>query len=228
MKGSRLFMAGKGLFITLEGGEGVGKTTMLKKLAQTLEQKNISYIITREPGGIMIAEKIREVILDSAHTMMDARTEALLYAAARRQHLVEKVAPALHEGKVVLCDRFIDSSLAYQGYARGLGIDEVLSINAFAIDQHMPDFTFYLDMDPLDGLARIVAEKGREINRLDLESIEFHQKVRAGYNKVIGMYPNRIKKIDAARDVEQVAAEMNSLLIAKLEEFSVVMSNNKK
>lgn len=220
-------MAGKGLFITLEGGEGVGKTTMLKELAKTLEEKNIQYIITREPGGIMIAEKIREVILDSRHTIMDARTEALLYAAARRQHLVEKVAPALAEGKVVLCDRFIDSSLAYQGYARGLGIDEVLSINAFAIDQYMPNYTFYLDMDPAEGLARITAEKGREINRLDLESIEFHQKVREGYNKVIGMYPNRIKKIDASRSLEQVATEMTTELMTLLEDFQVALSNIK-
>lgn len=220
-------MAGKGLFITLEGGEGVGKTTMLKELAKTLEENNIQYVITREPGGIMIAEKIREVILDSTHTMMDARTEALLYAAARRQHLVEKVAPALAEGKVVLCDRFIDSSLAYQGYARGLGIDEVLSVNAFAIDQYMPDYTFYLDMDPTEGLARIAAEKGREINRLDLESIEFHQKVREGYNKVIGMYPNRIKKIDASRSLEQVATEMKAELMTLLEDFQVALSNIK-
>lgn len=220
-------MAGKGLFITLEGGEGVGKTTMLKELAKTLEENNIQYVITREPGGIMIAEKIREVILDSTHTMMDARTEALLYAAARRQHLVEKVAPALAEGKVVLCDRFIDSSLAYQGYARGLGIDEVLSVNAFAIDQYMPDYTFYLDMDPAEGLARIAAEKGREINRLDLESIEFHQKVREGYNKVIGMYPNRIKKIDASRSLEQVATEMKAELMTLLEDFQVALSNIK-
>lgn len=220
-------MAGKGLFITLEGGEGVGKTTMLKELAKTLEENNIQYVITREPGGIMIAEKIREVILDSTHTMMDARTEALLYAAARRQHLVEKVAPALAEGMVVLCDRFIDSSLAYQGYARGLGIDEVLSVNAFAIDQYMPDYTFYLDMDPTEGLARIAAEKGREINRLDLESIEFHQKVREGYNKVIGMYPNRIKKIDASRSLEQVATEMKAELMTLLEDFQVALSNIK-
>lgn len=221
-------MARTGIFITLEGGEGVGKTTMLKELATTLEQKNIQYIITREPGGIMIAEKIREVILDSAHTMMDARTEALLYAAARRQHLVEKVAPALAEGKVVLCDRFIDSSLAYQGYARGLGIDEVLSINAFAIDQYMPDYTFYLDMDPAEGLARIAAEQGREINRLDLESMEFHQRVREGYNKVIEKYPNRIKQIDASRSREQVAVEMKTELMTLLEDFSVALSNSKK
>lgn len=124
----------KGLFITFEGGEGAGKTTVLTKVEQWLKEKGHALLRTREPGGITIAEKIRTVILDIEHTEMDGRTEALLYAAARRQHLVEKVLPALEKGNIVLCDRFIDSSLAYQGYARGLGIDEVLSINEFAIE----------------------------------------------------------------------------------------------
>ncbi|MFP3421941.1 dTMP kinase, partial [Bacillus sp. SIMBA_161] len=120
-------------FITLEGGEGSGKTTALAKLAERLVADGFEVVTTREPGGIEIAEKIREVILDRTHTAMDARTEALLYAAARRQHLVERVLPALEQGKIVLCDRFVDSSLAYQGHARGLGLDDVLAINEFAI-----------------------------------------------------------------------------------------------
>ncbi len=124
----------KGLFITVEGGEGAGKTTVLDRLEEELIGRGYDILRTREPGGIPIAERIREVLLNPEHKDMDSRTEALLYAAARRQHLVEKVIPALEAGQVVLCDRFIDSSLAYQGYARGIGIDEIQSINDFAID----------------------------------------------------------------------------------------------
>ena len=124
----------KGLFVTFEGGEGAGKSSMLHAIGKELSEEGYQVLETREPGGIEIAEKIRHVILDTSHTAMDARTEALLYAAARRQHLVEKVVPALQEGKIVLCDRFIDSSLAYQGYARGLGMDEVYKVNDFAIE----------------------------------------------------------------------------------------------
>ena len=123
-----------GLFITLEGGEGAGKTTVANSVIERLSLLGIKAIYTREPGGIKIAEKIREVILDRNHTEMDGRTEALLYAAARRQHLVEKVRPAMEKGYVVLCDRFVDSSIVYQGYARGLGVDEVRKINEFAIE----------------------------------------------------------------------------------------------
>jgi len=134
--------------INLEGGEGSGKTTVLNLLADALEEKGIQVVRTREPGGIEIAEQIRKVILDRANINMDPRTEALLYAAARRQHLVEKVIPALQTGKLVLCDRYIDSSLVYQGYARGLGMEEIYSINQFAIEGYMPDLTLYFDLDP--------------------------------------------------------------------------------
>ena len=133
------------LFITFEGGEGSGKSSVLKLLDERLRNEGYQTVLTREPGGTPIAEQIRNVILDKANTKMDARTEALLYAASRRQHLVEKVWPALKEGKLVLCDRYLDSSLAYQGVARGIGIEEVFSINKFAIDQTMPDLTFFLD-----------------------------------------------------------------------------------
>src|SRR5437763_1199681 len=133
-----------GFFITFEGPDGAGKSTIIRMVANELKDA----LLTREPGGIDIAEQIRKVILDKENIAMDARTEALLYAAARRQHLVEKVRPALEDGKVVLCDRFVDSSLAYQGFARGLGIDEVLSINQFAIENMMPDLTIYFDIEP--------------------------------------------------------------------------------
>ena len=141
-------MIQKGVFITFEGPEGAGKTTVIKELYKRMEEQGLKVILTREPGGIRIAEKIREIILDNDHQEMDAKTEALLYAAARRQHLVEKVVPALQDGMIVLCDRFVDSSLAYQGHARGLGIDEVLSINEFAIGDTMPDLTVFFDINP--------------------------------------------------------------------------------
>lgn len=198
----------KGLFITFEGGEGAGKTTVLTKVEQWLKEKGHALLRTREPGGITIAEKIRTVILDIEHTEMDGRTEALLYAAARRQHLVEKVLPALKSGNIVLCDRFIDSSLAYQGYARGLGIDEVLSINEFAIEGHMPDLTIYFDVDPEVGLTRIQADHVREVNRLDQEKLEFHHAVKEGYRQVKSRYPKRIHTVNANQSINEVTEEV--------------------
>ncbi|WP_160036696.1 dTMP kinase [Paenibacillus sp. An7] len=194
----------KGVFITLEGGEGSGKTTMISRLSNYLEERNIAYLVTREPGGIEIAEKIRSIILDREHTAMDARTEALLYAAARRQHLVEKVIPALEEGLIVLCDRFVDSSLAYQGYARGIGVEEIRSINLFATEDITPDVTIYFDVEPEIGLARIAANQDREVNRLDLENRLFHDKVREGYLKLVENEPERIKMIDASLSPDEV------------------------
>ncbi|MBU5674242.1 dTMP kinase [Paenibacillus brevis] len=211
----------RGLFITLEGGEGAGKSSLMDEAARTLEARGIQYLTTREPGGIRIAESIREIILNPSHTEMDARTEALLYAAARRQHLAEKVEPMLAQGITVLCDRFVDSSLAYQGYARGLGIEEVLSINMFATAGRFPDLTFYLDIEPEQGLARIAAGQGREVNRLDLEGLSFHHKVREGYRIVSGMFPSRIHEIDASGPFEEVAATLNARLDAALEDFGV-------
>ncbi|GGG08207.1 thymidylate kinase [Paenibacillus albidus] len=201
-------MAQEGLFITLEGGDGSGKTTVMGRVAAYLQNRSMPYRITREPGGVEIAEKIRSIILDPAHTAMDARTEALLYAAARSQHLAEVVEPALKEGLTVLCDRFIDSSLVYQGYARGLGMEEVYAINRFAVGTRMPDLTFYLDVDPEVGLSRIAANQNREMNRLDMESLDFHQKVREGYQQVIHAYPDRIVVLDANRPVHMVEQDI--------------------
>lgn len=215
----------KGLFITLEGGEGSGKTTVIKQLSELLDSRELPYMITREPGGIRIAEGIRELLLNPEHTEMDIRTEALLYAAARRQHLIEKVEPALSQGMIVLCDRFIDSSLAYQGYARGIGMDEVLSINMFATEGRFPDYTFYLDVEPETGLARIAASLGREVNRLDMEALQFHHRVREGYKKIADMYPSRIVVIDAEKSPEEVAMAIKEHLLAILEDFLSDRSN---
>lgn len=192
------------LFVTFEGGEGSGKSTALRLIAERLEKEGIPFILTREPGGTPIAEEIREVILDKKNTAMDPRTEALLYAASRRQHLVEKVWPALKEGKLVLCDRYLDSSLAYQGGARNLGIDAVLNINLFATEGTYPDLTLLFDIEPKLGLERIAANKGREVNRLDLEKISFHEGVRNTFHELAKRYPDRYVIIDASKSVDEV------------------------
>ena len=169
------------MFITLEGPEGSGKTTAVEAAVKQLEKMGYQIVRTREPGGTPIAEQIRNVILDKNNTAMDPRTEALLYAASRRQHLVEKVWPALKEGKIVICDRYLDSSLAYQGGARDLGIENVLNINLFATENTWPDLTLLFDIKPEIGLQRISANANREVNRLDLEKLEFHNKVRDSF-----------------------------------------------
>ncbi|KJL02719.1 MULTISPECIES: dTMP kinase [Priestia] len=196
-----------GTFITFEGPEGAGKTTIIHMVQQKLIQDGYTIVLTREPGGIRIAEQIREIILNPSNTEMDARTEALLYAAARRQHLVEKVIPELNKGNIVLCDRFIDSSLAYQGNARGIGVEDIFAINQFAIEQTMPQATLYFDIDPEVGLERINKGRKDEINRLDLESLDFHYKVRDGYLSLLSEFPERIRRIDANQSVEKVCAE---------------------
>ncbi|WP_245948207.1 dTMP kinase [Paenibacillus sambharensis] len=210
----------KGFFMTIEGGEGAGKTTVIKGLTRYLEQQGYEVVTTREPGGIPIAESIRSIILDPVHTMMDPRTEALLYAAARRQHLIERVLPALESGCIVLCDRFVDSSLAYQGHARGLGMDEVWDINRFAIEGAMPDLTLYMDVDPRLGLQRIHEAKQREINRLDLEGLSFHERVREGYLMLLEKFPERLIKVDANRMIDDVLLQVITETAARIKGFS--------
>ncbi len=202
----------KGYFIVFEGGEGSGKSTILEMIYNWMIENNIDCIKTREPGGIKIAEQIRNVILDKDNTEMDGRCEALLYAAARRQHLVEKVIPALESGKVVLCDRFLDSSLAYQGHARGLGIEEIYNINKFAIGEYLPDLSLIFDLNPETGLERINKNKDREVNRLDLEKIDFHNKVREGYNILLGSGNNNRVKIDASQTINEVFESVKKVI----------------
>ena len=203
----------KGLFVAFEGGEGSGKSTIIEKIYIWLRESGHECILTREPGGIKISEKIRAVILDKENTEMDGRTEALLYAAARRQHLVEKVIPAINSGKIVLCDRFVDSSLAYQGYARGLGIDKVFEINKFAINDCMPNVSILFDIDPEIGLERIRKNSSREVNRLDLEKIDFHNKVREGYTKIYENNKDRMIKINAEQSIDQVFEEVKRIFL---------------
>lgn len=204
------------MFITLEGPEGSGKTTAVEAAVNALEEKGYQIVRTREPGGTPIAEQIRNVILDKANTNMDPRTEALLYAASRRQHLVEKVWPALKEGKIVICDRYLDSSLAYQGGARGLGVDNILNVNLFATENTFPDLTLLFDITPEEGLKRISANANREVNRLDLEKLEFHHKVRDTFLALAKRYPERFVIIDASKSREEVANATLDAILSRL------------
>ena len=204
------------MFITLEGPEGSGKTTAVEAAVKALEAKGYQIVRTREPGGTPIAEQIRNVILDKANTNMDPRTEALLYAASRRQHLVEKVWPALKEGKIVICDRYLDSSLAYQGGARGLGVENILNVNLFATENTFPDLTLLFDITPEEGLKRISANANREVNRLDLEKLEFHHKVRDTFLELAKRYPERFVIIDASKSKDEVAKATLDAIMSRL------------
>ncbi len=199
-----------GIFITFEGGEGSGKTTIAAMIKEHLTREGYQVTLTREPGGVEIAEKIRDIIHNVDYTNMDCKTEALLYAASRRQHLVEKVIPALESGHIVICDRYLDSSMVYQGIARGIGVDEVYQMNLFATENILPKRTIFFDILPEDGLKRVYANKDREVNRLDLENIDFHRKVYNGYLSLCDKFPDRIVKIDASLTIDQVFSQVLS------------------
>ncbi|MBN2267958.1 MAG: dTMP kinase [Acholeplasmataceae bacterium] len=200
------------MFITFEGGEGTGKTTLIAKIAEFL-RKNHEVVTTREPGGSAIAEAIRDIILNPKYQGVTPTTEALLLAASRAQHLDEVILPALKQDKIVLCDRFLDSSLAYQAYARGLGFDFVLNINAYAV-KHLPDLTFYIDLDPKVGMKRI--ENRDKYDRLDQETREFHDRVREGYLEVYKKYPNRIITINGDQSIDEILGQILNEIQARL------------
>ena len=189
-------------FITIEGNDGSGKSTVIEGLKKVFKERGIDTVFTREPGGSMIAEKIRQIILDPVNTAMDDKTEALLYAASRRQHLTETVIPALEQDKLVICDRFIDSSLAYQGHARGIGIEEVYNMNMFATSGMLPDLTLYILVSPEVGLSRKTHQK--ELDRLELEANSFHETVYQGYLKIAKMFPKRVVLINGEASKEEV------------------------
>lgn len=211
----------QGLFITVEGPDGAGKSTLIQRLEKKLlEELTVPLVRTREPGGSEIAEKIREVILDPKNTAMDDRTEALLYAASRRQHIMEKIKPSLAEGKVVLCDRFVDSSIAYQGAGRGIGIEEVATLNRFATEDLTPDITLYLDVDAQVGLNRIASKNSnREKDRLELEAISFHNRVRNAYKVLLKKHPERIQLIDASQNADDVFNDAWKVVQEKIQEI---------
>jgi dTMP kinase len=192
------------MFITFEGGEGTGKTTLIKDIAIILGEQH-EVITTREPGGSMIAEAIRDIILNPKYKGVTPYTEALLLAASRAQHLDEIILPALKQNKIVLCDRYLDSSLAYQAYARDLGFDFVLSINKYAT-QNMPNLTFYIDLDPKVGISRI--SNREKYDRLDQETFSFHEKVRQGYLKIAKMYPDRMVTINGDQPIEVITNQI--------------------
>lgn len=197
-----------GIFITFEGPDGAGKTSVLNEIIEKISNKlGPELVVTREPGGTHIAEAIRNVILDTKNTAMDARTEALLFAAARRQHLTEIIKPALAADKFVFCDRFVDSSVAYQGAGREIGAAEVWEMNKFATEGLMPDLTLYFDVPSEVGLARIKNFRSDEINRLDQASLSFHRRVRNAYLNLQATYPERIVLIDATKSFEAVVAD---------------------
>ena len=209
----------KGHFITFEGGEGSGKTTQLAILGHYLESRGYRVVRTREPGGTRIGDGIRSLLLDTKNEEMDARTELFLYLASRAQHLKEVILPALREGKIVLCDRFTDATLVYQGHARGLPKREVERIARFASETGegealQPDLTLLLDIDAKKGLTRL---KGRaEINRLDREMLEFHEAVRRGYLRLAKKYPRRIHKIEIDAGVEEISRKIREVVDAFL------------
>jgi len=208
-------MEHSGKFIVLEGPDGSGKTTQIARIETYLRERGADFISTREPGGVQVAEKIRSVILD-VDNAMSGLTECLLYAAARREHLMQKVIPALAQGKIVICDRYVMSSLSYQGYGRELG-EAVLDINKRAINvdgvEYWPSMNIYLDVTPEVGLQRIHAKHaGREINRLDLEAEDFHRRVREGYLKLMAEYEGQFTMVDASRNEEAVFADIKGVL----------------
>lgn len=207
-------MMKKGYFITFEGGDGAGKSTQIKKLMEYLESKGYDVILTREPGGTDIGEKIRQIILDPENKEMDSVTEAMLYAASRAQHVSQVIKPSIEAGKIVICDRFIDSSIAYQGYGRNLG-DSVSIINSYAVGKYMPHKTFLLKLKPQAGSLRMA---GREKDRIELEAASFHQTVYDGYEALEKEYPDRIVGIDASRTIEEIADEIKKHIDVLLSE----------
>ncbi|WP_273705016.1 dTMP kinase [Leuconostoc mesenteroides] len=211
----------KPIFISFEGPEGAGKTSVLEALISELKTKlGDDLVTTREPGGNPISEAIRSILQPEEDNGMDKRTEALLYTAARRQHLVENIKPALDQNKIVISDRYVDSSLAYQGGGRGLGIDNIWEINQFAIDGLLPDMTIYLDVPVEIGLARVNEKRQGKIDRLDKESISFHQKVRETYLKLQSEFSDRIKIVDATQPLNKVIDDTRILINQILEDKS--------
>ena len=207
----------RGAFLTVEGPDGSGKGTQIKQLADTLDRWGYEVVHSREPGGTPIGEKIRDILLDRENAGMTDETEALLYAASRAQHVREKIRPAVAEGKVVLCDRFLDSSVAYQGGGRKLGIDEVLAINAPAVDGTAPDLTVYLDIDHRKAMARRCAAS--EPDRREMEAERFHPRVEDGYHELISRDPGRFVVVNAERTREEISKEIAEKVLGRLMEM---------
>ncbi len=199
----------RGLFITLEGGDGAGKSTQIRNIERFFTEKGLVVVHTREPGGTPISEKLRDILLDNHNTEMSPVTEMLIYAASRAQHVREFVIPALERGEIVICDRFVDSSVAYQAYGRELG-DMVAEVNRHATGGLRPDITFWLDIDPAAGRAR--AARAGELDRLEMEKLDFHYRVYEGYKKIAEQEPDRVRRIDASDTVENICSSIYACL----------------
>jgi len=204
-----------GYFITFEGPEGSGKSTQLAALADFLESHGLRVIRTREPGGTPIGEQVRRILLDHANQAMHPRTEVLLFQASRAQHVEELIRPALEAGQVVLCDRFADSTLAYQGYARGGDLDALRELIAYATGGLTPDLTLLLDLPVEQGLRRRQPLL-QEWNRLDAEALAFHERVRQGYRALAGEEPARWVVVDASRTIKEVQQAIREVVVARL------------
>ena len=200
----------RGKFITFEGCDGCGKSTQLKMLSEYLTENSVAHVFTREPGGGKISEAIREILLNGKNTEMTDECEALLYAAARMQHLADRVEPALAQGKLVVCDRYVDSSLAYQAYARGLGVDFIGRINAKALEKYPPDVTVFIDLTPEDAFKR---KHGVDENdRLEQAGMAFHKRVYDGYKALEKAYPERIVAVDGKQTPQEIFAQVLQIL----------------
>ncbi len=203
------------MFITFEGPDGSGKTTQARLLAEHLRRRGYTVVLTREPGGTPIGDQIRAILHDPRNTAMDARAEILLFSASRAQHVARLIRPALARGEIVISDRYADSTLAYQGYGRGLDLERLREITAFATGGLKPSLTLYLDIAPQDGLRRRRLGGG-EWTRLDAEALEFHERVRAGYEALARLEPERWVRVDAARPVEEIQEEIRAIVEGRL------------
>jgi len=201
----------KGLFITFEGTDGSGKTTQITLIKEFLSNKGYEVVLSREPGGTRVSELIRDLILDPANVEIYPLTEMILYAASRAQHVAQVIKPAIDMGKIVICDRFVDSSYAYQGCGRGVDLKIVTDVNRVAIDGMIPDITFFLDIDPEIAIARRINSTGAD--RIEQEKIDFHTRVYDGYKKMALLYPDRIKTIDANKSIEEISFQINEYLM---------------
>jgi dTMP kinase len=200
----------KGLFITFEGTDGSGKTTQIKLLEEYMNKKGYEVVLSREPGGTRVSELIRDLILDPINMEIVPLTEMILYAASRAQHVAQVIKPAIDAGKIVICDRFVDSSYAYQGSGRGVDLKIVADVNRVAIDGMIPDMTFFLDIDPEIAIKRRINSTGAD--RIEQEKMDFHKRVYEGYKKMALLYPDRIKTIDANKSIEEIYSQINEYL----------------
>jgi len=200
----------KGIFITFEGTDGSGKTTQIKLVEDYVREKGYEVVLTREPGGTKVSELIRDLILDPINDEIVPLTEMILYAASRAQHVAQVIKPAIDMGKIVICDRFVDSSYAYQGCGRGVDLKIVADVNRVAIDGTVPDITFFLDIDPEIAIKRRINSTGAD--RIEQEKIDFHTRVYDGYKKMAMFYSDRIKTIDANKSIKDISSQINEYL----------------